>query len=49
MADFWLIVGGGLFLFGLAFQQLRERLITIQWEVEEIKRTLNSIVDPRHD
>lgn len=40
MPDFWLIVGGVLFLFGLAFQQLRERLIAIQWEVEEINRKL---------
>lgn len=43
MADFWLIVGGGLFLFGLAFQQLRERLIAIQWEVEEINRKLGRV------
>ena len=43
MPDFWLIVGGALFLFGLAFQQLRERLIAIQWEVEEINRKLGRI------
>lgn len=43
MSDFWLIVGGVLFVFGFAFQQLRERLIAIQWEVEEINRKLGRV------
>lgn len=43
MPDFWLVVASVLAIFGLAFQQLRERLITIQWEVEEINRKLGRI------
>lgn len=43
MNDFWLIVAVVLAVFGIAFQQLRERLIAIQWEVEEINRKLGRI------
>lgn len=43
MPDFWLIVAIVLAVFGLAFQQLRERLINIQWQVEEINRKLGRV------